>query len=478
MSISTIKSKIRIFSLQTKDPWMISRPDLSAWYLISLLVDKIGMSFLNISLEVIYPFKKYADFLLNNLSSLKEDYFIFYLENYYHSSNYWLGFLKEILSKMKENWQNNRVIIHSLKLWKEEWYELMKQFKSIEAIINTDIEYFFNELLYKKTPIDKIPNILYRDNNWDIIINSYEDVKYDLWDYIIWWYNGWYILRLTHNPYYIKTIFDEDDNTTNNLFYYRKSKNKKIESLTFSSAKNKFDISTWRWCKYKCVYCYRWVKYSTVRQIPLNIIKKDLDYLDSIWINYINIYDDCFLTTNNDRLKEIIDLLWSYNFSYQMALRYEICTPANFELLWKLKLDFVQIWLQSVSKNTNILTWRNLDIDNFSNIIQKFKDNWVYISLDTILWLPWENKYDFLRTFKYALSLEPNNITVNTLFFNPWTELYNKKKELWIVAQKEKLFNVWSILESSTFSNNDIIETKEYLWKISQKIKHISFILR
>jgi len=478
MYIDIIKSKIRIFSLQTKDPGMICRPDLSIGYLVSLLVDKVGINFFNISLETIYPFKKYSDFLLNNLSNFKEDYFLFFLENYYHSSNYSLLFLKKILKKLSENKQKVKIIIHSLKLWKEEWYKLMQQFDFIHIIVNTDIEYFFNELLYKKTPINEITNILYRNNKWEIIINSYENVEYNLEEYIIWWYYNWYILRLTNNSNYIKTLLDNDNETTNDAFYYKTSKNKKIESIDIYSRKNTFDISTWRWCKYKCIYCYRWVKYSTIRQIPLYIIKKDLDYLDSIWVNSINIYDDCFLTTNNDRLSEIVELLWSYNFSYQIAVRYEICTPNNFKLLSKLKLDFVQIWLQSVSKNTNIMTWRNLDMDNFSNIINKFKSNWIYVSLDTILGLPWESKNDFLRTFKFALSLEPNNITVNTLFFNPWTELYKKKEELWIIAKKDKLFNVWSILESKTFSNKDIIETKEYLWKISQKLKNISFTLR
>lgn len=478
MTLEFIKSKIRIFSLQTKDPGMICRPDLSVSYLVSLLVDKLWMNFFNISLETIYPFRKYSDFLLNNIHNLREDYFLFFLENYYHSSNYSLWFLKEILNKMSENKQTNKIIIHSLKLWKEEWCKLMEQFDFIDFIVNTDIEYFFNELIYKKTPINKISNILYRDNNWNIIINSNENVEYNLEDYIIWWYYNWYILRLTHNPNYIKTLFDDDDETTNDVFYYKTSKNKKIESINFSSKKNTFDISTWRWCKYKCMYCYRWVKYSKVRQIPLDIIKKDLDYLANIWIDSINIYDDCFLTTNNNRLSEIVELLRNYNFSYQIAIRYEMCTPSNFEILAQLKLNFVQIWLQSISKDTNTLTWRNLDMDNFSRIIKKFKDNWVYISIDTILWLPWENKNDFLKTFKFALSLKSNNITVNTLFFNPWTELFKKRGRLWIIAKGDGLFNVWSILESKTFSKNDIIETKEYLWKISQKLKTMTFTLR
>ena len=56
----------------------------------------------------------------------------------------------------------------------------------------------------------------------------------------------------------------------------------------------------------------------------------------------IYLYDDCFLTTNQHRLEEIIDLLSRYPFRYYIAVRYEMCTPQNFSLLSKLSFSQVQ----------------------------------------------------------------------------------------------------------------------------------------
>lgn len=482
MNHNFINKTVRIFSIQTKDPGMICKPDLSVGYLVSLLVDKIGMDLFNITSEILYPFKKYADFLLKNLSNFQEDYYIFFLENYYHSSNYWLGYLKQVLNKMKENWQNNKVIIHSFKLWQDEARELMDNYNFIDVIIRTDVEYFFNEFLYKKTPINEIANILYRDSDNKIIINKTEEVAHDLWDYIVWWYYNWYIFRLMPNENYIATMIDEDDVNTDDKIYYSMSKTKYLNAF-----KEKQDvlISTWRWCKYKCVYCYRWVKYSTVRQIPLDVLKKDLDYLESIWIDSINMYDDCFLTTNRDRLKEIVDLLWNYNMSYRIAVRYEMCTPETFNILKWLKLNAVQIWLQSTSKETNTRIRRNINDESFQKIIAEFKGRWVGISIDTIIWLPWETYDDFMRTYKYVLALKPNRIAINTLFINPWIAISVKelKEKYGIKIAKRKdyitdFYKVSAISENSTFPKVDIKKAKEYIKKSMDYFPEIKIVLR
>lgn len=482
MNLNFLNKTVRIFTIQTKDPGMITKPDLTVGYLISLLVDKIGMNLFNFSSEILFPFKKYADFLLSNISNFWEDYYIFFLENYYHSSNYWLGYLKEILNKMTSNWQKNKVIIHSFKLWQDEAEELMKKYDFIEVIIRTDVEYFFNEFLYNKTPIDKIPNILYRDENNKIVINKTEDVTYNLGDYILWWYYNWYIFRLMPNENYIATIIDEDDKYTDDKVYYSISKTKYLNA--FRDNKDVL-LSTWRWCKYKCIYCYRWVKYSTVRQIPLEIIKKDLDYLESIWVDAINVYDDCFLTTNRDRIQEIVKLLWSYKMSYRIAVRYEMCTPEIFNTLKWMKLSAVQIWLQSTSKETNARIRRNINDENFTKIIADFKNRWVWISIDTIIWLPWETYEDFIRTYKYVLALKPNRIAVNTLFINPWIAISidELKEKYGIKLAKRKhsitdFYKVSAISENSTFPKVDIQKAKEYIKKSMDYFPEIKIVLR
>lgn len=117
-------------------------------------------------------------------------------------------------------------------------------------------------------------------------------------------------------------------------------------------------------------------------------MKRDLDVLKDCGFETIYVYDDCFTTTNFDRMAEIVELFASYDFEYQIAVRYETCTSENLELLKRLKLSFVQIGLQSVSKETNAKIGRNFHLERMKKVVSFLKENGAYVSLDVILGLP------------------------------------------------------------------------------------------
>ena len=88
-NISNLQSsQIRIFPLQTKDHSFILFPDLPSSYLLTLLIDKLGFLLSQFSVEYIYPTEKSVNHILKNISGYDENYFIFNLENYFHSSDY------------------------------------------------------------------------------------------------------------------------------------------------------------------------------------------------------------------------------------------------------------------------------------------------------------------------------------------------------------------------------------------------------
>ncbi len=241
-------------------------------------------------------------------------------------------------------------------------------------------------------------------------------------------------------------------------------------------------LATWRWCKYNCSYCYRWVKYSNIRQISLETLKKDLDYLTNLKYKYIYIYDDCFITTNLNRLDEIIKLLNNYDFEYQLATRYEVCTSENLLKLSKLNIKRIQIWLQSISLDVNKTIKRWFNKNEFELTIQQIKNLWIKVSLDIILWLPWEWIKWFIKTFNYAVTLNPSNININSLFLNPGTELYKNKKKYWIITKTsnitKNLFHVQSIKSSNSFSIIDIKFARKYVLYYINKLKNINIVLR
>jgi hypothetical protein len=75
----------------------------------------------------------------------------------------------------------------------------------------------------------------------------------------------------------------------------------------------------------------------------LETIKKDLDYLSELKYEYVSLYDDCFITTNLDRLDELISLLGKYNFIYRISVRFEVCSSEVLDKISKLRIEKIQI---------------------------------------------------------------------------------------------------------------------------------------
>ena len=475
-------SKIRLFPLQTMDHSFMLVNDLPTSYLITLLIDRLGFLLKNISLEYVYPTNIYTNLLLENIWNYDEDYFIFYLENYYHSNDFALLFIKTILEKIsKLKWKKPKIIIHTLKAELKDCKELIEKYAFVVSIVCCDIEYFFNEIFYKKTNLEDIENILWRKDDLEVKINKTNDILYDLWDYIIWAYHSKHYSHFPKSKDYIISLLKDDDENTDKYIYHKKPKEEFIK-LFRKSPQTKVMLTTWRWCKYNCSYCYRWAKYSKVRQIPIETIKKDLDYLEKTYYEDVYFYDDCFPTTNYDRLDEILDLLSKYNFSYCISARYEICSPEILKKFAKANITMIQIWLQSVSLEANKESKRWFRQEAFSKILSQMKDLWIGISLDIILWLPWEWLKWFLKTFNYALASNPEVIYINWLFLNPWTELYRNRQKYWIITNLDKgyknSFHVPSVSSSDYFSTGDIKFARKYIAYYIEKTKNTSIISR
>ena len=485
MSINNLlnlkKAQIRIFPFHTNDTSFILYNDLPTSYLLSLLIWKLWFNLNQFVFDYVYHTKKYIDKTLINLSDYKEDYFIFYLENYYHSSNYAMWFLSLVLDKIEELETKPHIIIHTIKTPSEEIKKLIEKYDFILLVVNWDFEEFFYKLFWNNSPIEEISNIYYRDDSWKIYINEKANVVSDLDNYVLPAYASKYYTNFAKSKDYVISMLDEDDETTDKDIYYKRPKEQVIESFRYSS-ETAVMLTTWRWCKYNCSYCYRWVKYSAIRQISLDTIKKDLDYLSELKYEYVYLYDDCFITTNMDRLEALVDLLSKYDFVYWISVRFEVCNSKVLDILSRINIQRIQIWLQSISIEVNKETKRWFNKKMFEDVVSRVTNLWINISLDLIIWLPWEWLKWFLKTFNYAVSLNPSSIHINTLFLNPWTELYAKQKEYWIITNNDKttrnLFHVKPVISSNDFTQKDIKMAKTYVSYYINKLKNIDIILR
>lgn len=479
MVLKDLKNKkIKFFLLQSKYTEMFLFKEFSFWYLLNLLIDRLWFLLKNIEVEIVFPFNKYLDNFYNRLPSFKEDVFVFYLENYYYGNNYWYNFVIDVLEKLKDYDCPPDVYIYTLKTESKESLYFLEKYKFVKIVIRNDIEYFFNEYFFKNVDLKDIPNIIVQEN-WNIFETKKENITYDLGDYILWWHYSWYLNKFKLSKDYIINLLDEDDWWTDKILTHILPKDKKIANFRYL-----FDvdamISTWRGCLYNFSYCYRWIKYSKIRQVPLDIVKKDLDYLKEMYYRSVYLYDDCFLTSNWDRLDSLLELLSNYDFFYWISIRYEMCNSDIFTKLQQIKLYSVQIVLQSISMDSNKTTWSWLDLIKFKDLVLQFRNKWTIVSIDIILWLPWEKLKDFLKTVTFAASLDPWSIHINTLFLNPWTKLSLEQEKYWIKTNvKEKwIFSVPKLLSSDTFSEKDIELARIYVGKLMIKYPNTKIILR
>lgn len=464
-----LNSSVRFFVFQSKD--MATMPELQAGYSTALLIDKLGMNPNLIRIQSCYPYDKFYQQMLPNLNLYPEQCYVFFLENYYHSSSYVLKEFLHMLGKIK----NKRVYIHSVKMSEHESKNLMQVAPHVEMIIRTDLEHVIHQELMLNKPVNEIPNLTIRYRG-DVINTAHEDVVYDLSDCIFPAYTNGKLLQEKDNVARIASFVDEDNERTDAKLIYRRPRSMQIESLYQQERFKSVMLTTGRGCKYKCSYCFRGVKYSSVRQIPLDVIDADMTYLKSVGIWGIYFYDDCFVTTNKDRLDDVIALMKKHNFMHYIALRYEACTPEILDKLSQVKYYQVQIGLQSITHNS--AHKRSFNHDKMVEAVKAFKQTGSAVSLDIILGLPGEGKEEFLKTLDYAISLQPASIVVNTLFLNPGTELSKRFSEFGIRVNTNVGFNVPYIIDSNTFSQQDIHECREHLKKLSDSLKHINFTIR
>lgn len=465
--------------MQSNDTGLILFKEFYFWYLLNLLIDKLGFNLYNIEAEIVYPFKKYLIELFSQLENFKEELFVIYLENAYHSNNYSFDFVCELCDRIEKQDHKPDIYIYSLKISHKESVYLLDRYEFIKIVIRTDIEYFFYEIFNQNKLLDQVANIVYKDESNKIITTEKQKLIYELWDYLLGGHYSGYLNKFKPSKDYIINLLDDDEDDTSDLVTYLRPKSKKIADFRYRPDTGAM-ISTGRWCRYNCTYCYRWVKYSTVRQVPLDVIEKDLEYLKEMYYEDIYVYDDCFLTTNVDRLEDVLSLMWKYDFYYGLSIRYEMCNPKVFDMLKNINLYRVQIGLQSISLEANKITGRGLNIERFKWIVQKFRERGVVVSIDIILWLPWETLKDFLKTVTFALSLDPGSIHINTLFLNPGTQLYDKQEEYWIVTNSESktLFSVPALVSSDSFSERDIEIARKFVEKLANKKHNTRIILR
>jgi biotin synthase-like enzyme len=475
-------STVRIWMLHPNDPPFIWYHDLGLSYLLTTLIDTVWKNIQDISVNYCLFTQTCIEKFETELPWYQEEYFIFFMEDFFHSADYAYGFVQRILESMEKQCIHKKIIIYSHKTEQSVAMKMMEKFGDILVFIHDDIEYFFSALFWSDTSISDIPNLLWRNSTHSTINQSSEVsiVDVDIGTYIKGAYHNWYYMHFAKSKDTTIHLLDEDDEHKSIHLEMFQPKKYLIEVIRW--AQERIMLSTWRGCKYKCAYCYRWAKYSNIRQIPLDVIEQDLAYIQKMWYTEVVLYDDCFLTTNSDRLMEILHIMKQYALVYHIAVRFEMCSTERLNLLADVGIASIQIGLQAVSIDANKISKRGFHEGAFSKVIASLQAKGIRISIDTILGLPDDSIWWFINTIKFAMSLQPGAIVVNTLYLNPRTELHRDKDLYQIQTRKSRwvlqYFKTEMILSSKDFTESDIQFCRKFLIQCQKDIHSIRFIIR
>ena len=363
---------------------------------------------------------------------VEADILIFFLDNILWSMMFYSKGAQTIASVLKERNKNLQIGLHSYKLTDSMSRKILKEFETIDFIVRGEPEAPIMEL-YEKGDFRGIPGYVYRKEGtvyFEPDAPFLDDLDKNL-----------------PSPYLsgvLDDILEEDNHST--------------------------FMTTSRGCPFKCHYCSRSVKFSKVRTFSVERFLDELEYLAKKQIKNVFMLDDCFIV-NKDRFFEMVQK-YEERFSrsglclpfLQIMSRPEFLSDEVLEALPKLKINFVQIGLQTIHPEAQFLMGRGVKIEDFRRITDKLYEAGIHIHIDIIIGLPHDDLEHFKKTFDFAVSLHCTTLQIKQLYQNPHT-LFDLSPEKYglNVEKKTNLFHVPFVKSSNTFSNADIKKAAEYV---------------
>ncbi len=350
------------------------------------------------------------------IKSYSPDAVFFFLESIVWSKVYALGAALKIIDIYNEKYGASSFLgLQSYKIQENEIKEILET-KKLDCVVRKDPEESFKHLgkILKKEKVDGVS--YYNDTKNRVIIHEEKksESEKDL-DYI-------------PSPF-LEGIFDD--------FLMQEQFDLKGRHTVY--------ICTSRACPFGCYYCYRSVKFESMRYFSVQRVFDEIEYL----FNKFRIFrfftiDDCFLTSKN-RLKEFVSEFKkrkqknpSLKYIKMLVMsRPELLDEEALQLMHELNVSFIQIGLQTINPELQHYMTRKIEIDKFKEIAKTMHKYDMMLKLDVIIGLPGDTLDYFKKTLDYAISLQPGCLQVKQIYHNPST-LFDLEKNKYEIETETK----------------------------------------
>jgi len=306
-----------------------------------------------------------------------------------------------------------------------DFLELMERYPFIDYIIRGEGEEPFKELLTrlaeKPIHLEKVPALVYRDIDGEIIVNNYGSNLKDV-----------------PRPYYPRELSKLD----NKIIYYETS----------------------RGCPFNCSYCLSSTTRG-VRYFSLKRVKEDLKLFVNEDVSLVKFVDRTF-NASKERTMEIFRFLVGECSGRKTYPRF------HFEVIGELfdqeMISFLkevppglfqfEIGVQSTNPDTIRTIDRRMDFQRLADNVRQLKQAGnIHLHLDLIVGLPEENYITFKKSFDDVLKLDPDVLQLGFLKLLKGTKIRQEAEKY---QYKFTTIPPYEVLGNCQLSYQDIIRLK------------------
>ncbi len=237
-------------------------------------------------------------------------------------------------------------------------------------------------------------------------------------------------------------VFPFPGHLPRNMYVVRKKKLLQVDKRLFRSISRYNgtfpNVITTRGCPFSCTYCCNsalkelYEKYPVRKRSVTSVINEISEIISEFSDCFtLNIQDDCFLTYNNEWIREFArEYRSKINVPFVIRTTPRHINRENLLLLKEAGLIMVLLGLQSGSDRVNREVFkRNTTSEMFLSRIEMIKELGLSAYYDVILDNPYEFEEDVLETLKVILHIpKPYQLQVFSLCFYQGTELHKRAK--------------------------------------------------
>lgn len=238
---------------------------------------------------------------------------------------------------------------------------------------------------------------------------------------------------------------------------------------------------TMRGCHYRCHFCYYHKEFNRIKYFSLSRVEKELKWILKREPEKVYLMDPTF-NVDCERAKKILRIFIKHNKSSRLhlELRAEKIDAEMVGLLKQAGVAKLEIWIQSVSRESLKLVNRDLDRNICAKNIRLLNKGKIFFEIQLIDALPGHTYETIKEGVDWLISLRVPRIVIMELLVLPGTCLRENSEALGVRYKPEPNYSWVRTHTLSTDDRNKIIRLRQALEILYNAgfLRHALFVLK